>query len=77
MLDTIVKSLFPIDRLDRLEAKINQLEKDVAAVKNELKYIYTFSKANVDSNQRTVCHERAWRDQECKDAKDTQTIQSR
>lgn len=34
MLDTIVKSLFPT--LDRLEAKINQLEKDVQELVNAI-----------------------------------------
>jgi len=36
MLDTIVKSLFPIDRLDRLEEKVNNLEKQIQELINAL-----------------------------------------
>jgi hypothetical protein len=54
MLDTIVKSLFPT--LDRLEAKINQLEKDVKQILEAVKKVRVRDKVLNSLNNTNATH---------------------
>jgi archaellum component FlaC len=54
MLDTIVKSLFPIDRLDRLEEKVNQLEKDVKQILEAVEVFHKHTKTNSSKSSLEV-----------------------